>query len=393
MSKKYKYGIIILALIIGSLAVFSACSNKKDNKEPVEPTTVEPTTETPTEEPTTPPDVTINGVEYAYNTEYIDLRGTEIASASELAESLNRLQGYLKEVDLTDVELTVDDKVLLMDVCKDVHFIWSVDLCGVVINHDTTEADISGKTIENFEEFKKKISLLPQLTYLDMCDCGLTNAQMEELQAILPDTKFVWKITMGLWTIRTDAVAFSTLKDGTIYYRLTNEDTQVLKYCTDMVALDIGHNKVTDLSFLQYMPNLKILILVDNWDGETDEHYIKDLSMLRYVPKLVYLEFFVGDVSDISFLQYLPNLVDLNISYNPISDVSYLLNLPKIERLWLEHTNLTEDDYKLLCDTYPDATVVYYGTGSVDQGWRTHERYWAMKDMYVKNYVHELFMD
>jgi hypothetical protein len=121
--------------------------------------------------------------------------------------------------------------------------------------------------------------------------------------------------------------------------------------------------------------------------------YIDDLSYLRYVPELKYLEFFVGSVSDISFLKYTPNLIDLNISYNPISDVTYLLNLPKIERLWCEHTNLTVEDYDLLKQTYPDAQIVYYGEGSVDQGWRTHDRYFAMIDMYHNNYVHELFKD
>ena len=65
----------------------------------------------------------------------------------------------------------------------------------------------------------------------------------------------------------------------------------------------------------------------------------------------------------------------------------------KIERLFLEHTQLTEADYELLQKTYPDAQVVYYGEGSVDQGWRTHDRYFAMIDMYHNNYVHELFAD
>ncbi|MGN0375140.1 MAG: leucine-rich repeat domain-containing protein, partial [Butyrivibrio sp.] len=254
-----------------------------------------------------------------------------------------------------------------------------------------TSLDLSGRTVTNLDEFISQIEKLTSLTYIDMCDCGLTNEQMEVLMERFPNIKFVWKVTLGLWTIRTDCVAFSTLKDGTITYRLTNDDVKVLKYCTDMVALDLGHNKVTDLSFLQYMPELRVLILVDNRVGDTAEHYISDLSMLRYCPKLMYLEFFVGDVSDISVLGELKEMVDLNISYNPISDVTPLLNFPKLERLYLEHTNLTEEDYALLKETYPDAYIVYYGEGSVDQGWRTHERYYAMIDMFRNNYVHDLF--
>lgn len=268
-----------------------------------------------------------------------------------------------------------------------------VELYGAVYPYDTESIDISGTQVDNLEYLIGQLGKLDRLTYIDMCDCGLSNEQMEDLMSRFPNIKFVWKVTLGLWTIRTDCVAFSTLKDGTITYRLTNEDVQVLKYCTDMVALDLGHNRVTDISFLQYMPKLRILILVDNRVEGYDDVYISDLSYLKYNPELRYLEFFVGSVSDISFLQYTPKLVDLNISYNPISDVTYLLNLPNIERLFLEHTELTEADYQLLQQTYPDAQVVYYGEGSVDQGWREHERYFAMIDMYHNNYVSELFMD
>ena len=48
-------------------------------------------------------------------------------------------------------------------------------------------------------------------------------------------------------------------------------------------------------------------------------------------------------------------------------------------------------DYELLKETYPDAYIVYYGEGSVDQGWREHERYFAMIDMFHNNYVNDLF--
>lgn len=300
---------------------------------------------------------------------------------------------YVTDIDLYEYNLDDEQLRKIVTDYPDINFGYTIKLLdGVEIDSRQTELDMSGIVVENLEQFIDKLSLTTRLCKIDMCDCGLSNEQMDILLEKFPDIKFIWKINLGgYWTIRTDAVAFSTLKDGTITYRLTNEDVKVLKYCTDMRALDLGHNKVTDISFLQNMPELRILILVDDWAGETSEHYISDLSMLKYTPKLKYLEFFVGDVSDISFLEYTKELVDLNISYNPISDVSYLLNLPKIERLYIEHTDLTEEDYNLLKETYPDAYIVYYGEGSIDQGWREHERYFAMIDMFHNNYLHELF--
>lgn len=311
---------------------------------------------------------------------------------SKICDALNNFT-KLESMDIKAAGLTPDEMTYLSKNYPSVKFIWNVDLYGTTLSSNDTEADISGIEITDIEDLKNRLRLLDGLTYIDMCDCALSNEQMEELKDEFPQIKFVWKITLGLWTIRTDTVAFSTLKDGSITYRLTNDDCKVLKYCTDMVALDLGHNKVTDLSFLEYMPELKILILVDNWLTDTQSPYLYDLSMLRYCPKLMYLEFFVGDVTDISVFDYLPNLVDLNISYNPISDVSHLLNFTKLERLYIEHTNLTEQDYELLKETYPDAYIVYYGEGSVDQGWREHERYFAMIDMFHNNYVNDLFKD
>lgn len=396
-NKKIILMIVSFIILVGLIFIFTSKNASNEPEINIEETlaTEEITTtqepETTTEPETTlPPDIVFLGDTYPYDTESLDLSSIENIDTTQLIDGLTAFE-YLKEVDFGSNNIPLENKLALVEKYPELFFKWDVELCGVIVNSEAAEADISTHIVEDFEGFKSSLALLPRLTYLDMCDCGLSNEQMEELKEAYPQIKFVWKVTLGLWTIRTDCVAFSTLKDGTITYRLTNEDVQVLKYCTDMVALDLGHNKVTDISFLQYMPNLKILILVDNWAGETADPYIQDLSMLKYVPELMYLEFFVGTVSDISFLQYLPNLVDLNISYNPISDVTYLLNLPNIERLYLEHTLMTDEDYQLLKETYPDAYIVYYGEGSVDQGWREHDRYFAMIDMFHNNYVHELF--
>lgn len=401
--KSYMLPILVLLCLIVLTAVLipvlSNKSQKQDGTSTAAPDTTEvsDTSAETTTEPTIP-QVSFFGKEYPQDITELVLSESDIASLehetvySQICDAINSFTA-LELMDVRAAALTFDEMTLLKEAYPSVRFIWNVDLYGTELSSDDTEADISGIEITDIEDLKLRLRLLDSLTYLDMCDCGLTNEQMEELQNEFPQIKFVWKVTLGLWTIRTDTVAFSTLKDGTITYRLTNDDCKVLKYCTDMVALDLGHNKVTDLSFLEYMPELKILILVDNWLTDTQSPYLYDLSMLKYCPKLMYLEFFVGDVTDISVFDYLPNLVDLNISYNPISDVSHLLNFTKLERLYIEHTSLTEQDYELLKETYPDAYIVYYGEGSVDQGWREHERYFAMIDMFHNNYVNDLFKD
>lgn len=393
---------IVIVVVVLLTSVFSKESRGENGTtmSTVEIISTDSSTDAVTEEATYPTisEITLFGRSYAQDITEFNLSSDELTGLehgeiySDICKALEFFNS-LKSADLTAASLELDEMTSLKDNYPDIDFSWTVELCGMEVSSEETELDISGIEITDIEDFEKRIKLLGKLVYIDMCDCGLTNEQMEQLKNDFPAIKFVWKVTLGLWTIRTDTVAFSTLKDGTITYRLTNDDCKVLKYCTDMVALDLGHNKVTDLSFLEYMPELKILILVDNWLTDTQSPYLYDLSMLKYCPKLMYLEFFVGDVSDISVFDYLPNLVDLNISYNPISDVSHLLNFTKLERLYIEHTSLTEQDYELLKETYPDAYIVYYGEGSVDQGWREHERYFAMIDMFHNNYVNDLFKD
>ena len=144
------------------------------------------------------------------------------------------------------------------------------------------------------------------------------------------------------------------------------------------------------------MPNLKILIMVDNsngYDANGRINYISDFSVLKYCTKLRYLEIFCTNVSDLRFLKYCKEIEDLNISYTGVSSIKYLKKLPKLKRLWMEHTGVSYDDFLKLQKIYPDVEMVYYGTGSVDQGWRDGDRYWAMRDMVLNNRIHEIYAD
>ena len=248
------------------------------------------------------------------------------------------------------------------------------------------ELILNGHKVQNITDFVHKLENFTALTRVEMCDCGVPNDQMDSLGRYFPDTKFVWMIRINRWSIRTDQIAFSTYQGHVITYKMTSRDAQQFRYCTDLVALDLGHNSVSDVRFLRYTPQMKLLILVDNSP-------LSDIHYLKYTPKLMYLEFFVDRVSDLSVFQELPELVDINIGYNPISDITYLENIPKLERLWIECTHISYADYQKLCEIYPDAKIVYYGSGSVDQGWRNHERYWAMRDTFRNNYVNEIFTD
>ena len=267
---------------------------------------------------------------------------------------------------------------------------------GVVIPADAEEADLSGVDLSSFDQkdLDDALSSLPSLKKLTLIDCGLDNAGYAALQDAHPDIRMIWEIHMSHWNIRTDTVAFSSMKTTADEFYMNNDEAYYFRYCTDMEALDIGHNWVSDLSFLEYMPKLKILILVDNVKYKDENgrlRHLTDVSEIRYCPELVYLEIFANNVSDLSFLEYTPKLRDLNISYNPVRDASLLYSLPDLERLWMEHTYISGGDVSGLRRTYPNAKIVSEGEGSIDQGWRGVEKYYALRDCFKNNYIHPLF--
>ncbi len=323
------------------------------------------------------------GGEYPENTTHLDLR--EVAVDGDLATHLSHFPS-LTSVDLHGADLSVESKLALRQAFPHVLFGWTVDILGREIDSLTEELDLSGKTVRDLPAFRQAVSLLCGLKTLVMCDCGVSNEDMAALREEFPAVKVVWRVYMGeKWSLRTDAVTFSVLIRVHDYTSMTSEDIQVLKYCTDLQALDLGHQAITDISVIgDYLPNLRVLILADN--------RITDISPLAKLKKLHYVELFVNKITNVSPLASCRELVDVNLSYNKeLSDISCLLDLPMIERFWMEHTALSAKDEAALHTAYPQAKVVTVGEGSVDQGWRTHERYYAMRDMWRNNYISESF--
>ena len=181
------------------------------------------------------------------------------------------------------------------------------------------------------------ISSLPNLKKLDMFATDIRKAQIEHLAETFPDIEFGWTMAVpctnnlnpgrNLHRIRTDATAFSTYHNKYCTPH-TQEDFSILKYCRNLKALDLGHNHITDLSFLYDHPDLRVLIL-----GRND--YLTDITAIGSLKDLEYLEIFSNKIADISPLVNCTRLLDLNLCNNAIEDLSPLLEMHSLKRLWL----------------------------------------------------------
>ncbi len=247
--------------------------------------------------------------------------------------------------------------------------LWKYDLFGHELTSLSTEADLRDCSFETNVDLLEQLRYLPSLTYCDMCGCGLSNEQMDELRAAYPDIKFVWYIQFAHWTVRTDITCFSTLNghDG----RFSDEVfAPLFKYCTDLVALDIGHHGLSDLEPIRNLTKLKYLILADN--------YISDISPLADLKELVYLELFLNrDVEDLTPLKSLTKMVDINLCHIYVgSNYDFLYSMPDLKLVYLNMCRVPFDEHEALFAEFPDVRIVtVLGTHSCTfGGWRHTER-------------------
>ena len=245
---------------------------------------------------------------------------------------------------------------------------------------DLGKVTVSESEYGTFEDFLRQFS---QLERVDMYSTKISPRRINELAELFPQIEFGWTMNIKGHLVRTDAVSFSTAHSDSSA-RHSASDFSVLKYCKNLLALDIGHNAVKDLSFLYDLPKLKILIIVDN--------QFQDLTPVASLHDLEYLEVFYNDVRDVSCLTGLTKLIDLNLGFNRIEDISPLESMTWLDRLWItqynSHNPLHKPDpasVEKLRAALPDTQIDSTAKSSIGNGWRKHPRYDTMRKIFKEN--------
>jgi len=247
-------------------------------------------------------------------------------------------------------------------------------LCGVPVPEGATYVDMGETKVANLTVFAEELAQYPQITKVDMYNSRVKKAQMETLSEQFPNVRFGWTLRFGKWRVRTDVTAFST-HNNTHSKAYTSQVFEVLKYCKDLEALDLGHNMVNDISFLTELKKLKILILADN--------SVKDITPLAQLTELEYVEMFRNHITDLSPLAGLAKLKDVNMCRNfNIKDATALLSCPSLERVWLSYCGIDEAQQETLRAAFPDAAFNFTVYSSTAGGWREHPRYFDVVKMF-----------
>lgn len=330
--------------------------------------------------------VSIRGQTYASDTESISLAGTALAQedVDQLMDTLCFLP-ELKTLDLTGCGLSNEQIYPLCDRYPQVDVVWTFQLYGVDISTLDTFIDFTGIPMETTQEVEDILPYMHFLEKVDMSDCGFSDEEMDALNKAYPDVRFVWTLHITYYDIRTDDITFRATSKHYGYF--TDETVQRLRYCTDMIVLDLGHRPIGDLSFLYDMPNVKYLCLLDC--------RAQDLTPIGSLKQLVWLELNRASAPSIAPLVECTSLRDLNITFMSLASqedtYETLMAMPWLERVWFSRAQLTTEQEESLREANPDWIMyaAYTWVQSNANPWRFDQDYYDMRDLMGMFYMDE----
>ena len=320
--------------------------------------------------------VRIGGRDYQPDMEELSIENPDVQELAQVLPYLHQLKTVYLTGNLPDNE-EIYELVQLRD---DVIFHWNFELFGVPTSSIATELILNDIPMENTDAVENVLKYFYNLQRVEMCNCGIPSEQMDALWKRHPETRFVWTIKVRDGVVRTDITGFIPYKLGyDIDHPLYDEDCLELKYLVDLVCLDMGHMKITDVSFLYHMPKMKYLVLVDMPCG--------DFSAIATLKDLIYLELFNVPFTQTEVLSGLTKLQDLNIGFTPKPKLEVLSQLTWLKRLWMPATKLTDQEYTELVNHLPDTHVEMYIRRPTDANWRDNDNYRAMRDVLGMHYM------
>ena len=306
--------------------------------------------------------VTLLGTEYPEATETLDLTALNHADVDAACAKLPLLPG-LTRVELTDAEggnlLDIPEVKKLMDACPDVLFVYRFELFGQTVSTEDERIEYVYVPIgnEGVDTLREALPILKRCSYLLLDRCGVDNDLLAQLREEFPATKIVWRLYIEYIGFLTD------IKVLHLTWMWTNQNIQILRYCNELEYFDIGHNTISDISFMAYMPNLKYAILSYNW--------VRDLTPLSNCKKLEMLElYFCHLLKDISPLAECENLRMLNISATDVKDISPIFGLKKLERFYcIMNYGIPEEQQAQIYEELPDCWITFNQEIDKAVGW------------------------
>ena len=216
---------------------------------------------------------------------------------------------------------------------------------------------------EGLPQIRRALERMPACSYLLLDDCGTSDEAMAALrEEYAGRVKVVWRVHFGFYSDLTDTKIIHAVAPEQHTY-ITDAMCEVLKYCTEVEYIDIGHDPLTSIEFCRYMPKLKMAIFSFN--------HITDLSPLEGCKDLTMLELCACRyLADLSPLAQCENLELLNFSFTSVTDITPLYELKKLRLLVGAKNEIPQEQIDEITARMPDCRMTFAGDDLHEVGWR-----------------------
>ena len=329
-------------------------TESENDIEPADETVSENTEPEPTVEPEpVPTTVFIHGNEYDRNISYLDLSECapeEIPEIAEIIRDMPALETIRLMTDEGGSKLALEDVALLTDAAPDAEFIYSFDLYEKRISLSDNEVRFKDTDIgnEGEENIRRALSVLNRCDRFVLDGCGIDDEVVAQIDEDFPNTRVVWRIYVGNKSALTDDPIIR------MTHGITDDMTGPLKYCRDVVYMDLGHDEgISDISFVANMPKLECLIL--------SAAGVTDLSPLKNCGALTWLELVnCVKLKDISPIAGMDSIKYLNISDSGVRDISPIMDM-QLDRFSCIGNGISNEVSEEYIEKHPDCMVAFKG--------------------------------
>ena len=305
--------------------------------------------------------VSLFGQNVALTTTELDLTGMSDDQVEEACGKLGMLTA-LTDVNLSS-GLSMESVARLQDAAPHVTFHYSFTLFGQTLNTADEEVIYKNQSIGNDGEsdLRRALAILDSCKRFVLDNCGFDSEVLAKVREDFRDgPKLVWRVYFGVnsrYNFLTDVEILRAV------YNVTDDTCGPMKYCEDVVYMDIGHNEyLTDLSFVGYMPKLQYLI--------ASGCAVTELVGFENCKELVWLELASClKLKNIDSLAGCESLQYLNLCYTKVTSYEALDGLPLVRFVCLS-PKASAKEQKTFQEIHDGCRTVFYGYSNPWTPWR-----------------------
>lgn len=389
--------------------------------------------------------VNLGGKAFAPDTQELTLEPGDF-DFDTLMENLPYLPA-VESITLRKTALTLEQLDVLAAAYGEIAIAYTVEILGQEVDSQVTELDLSAMTSKDVEETARQLTMLRQLTNVELTDgeggSALTLEDVKMLKDAAPETVFHYTFAFFGQTLSTtdEEVNIYNQRIGDSGVEQVRQALDIMENCSRFVLDSCGiSNEVLAQLREDYRDTTKVVWRV--WFGKngscltdreviravyglTDDNChdliycedarfidighddtlttvdfvstmtkleaiivsgaaIQDLTPFENCASLQFLEIaYCGYVEDISPLAACENLTMLNISYTKVSDLSALDEL-KMETLSSTHSKVSAAEQTRFVGLHPDCLTQFSGSQPYGYPWRYVDNGVTFNEYYAK---------